>query len=164
MKDCIIREIKKNEIPLLSNFIYEAIFPRDEKNLLPFDVINEPNVKVYIENFGKSDDLCLVAEIEEKIVGAVWTRILSGEIKGHGNIDKNTPEFAISVYKDYRKKGIGTKLMKNMLRLLKDKGYTKTSLAVQKDNFATDMYKNVGFEIMKETEEEYIMVCDLNKC
>ena len=35
------------------------------------------------------------------------------------------------------------------------------SLAVQKQNYAVKMYKNVGFEIVDENEEEYIMVCQL---
>ena len=39
--------------------------------------------------------------------------------------------------------------------------YKKTSLAVQKQNYAVKMYKNVGFEIVDENEEEYIMVYEL---
>lgn len=57
---------------------------------------------------------------------------LSGTVKGFGNVDSQTPEFAISLYKEYRGKRIGTRLMLAMLQLLREKGYTKTSLAVQK--------------------------------
>ena len=159
----IIRQIREEEISLLKNFLYEAVFQRDENNLIPREVIEEPEVKVYIEGFGKPDDLCLVAEVEGIIVGAVWTRILCGETKGFGNIDNETPEFAISIYKEYRGKGIGTSLMKAMIELLKEHGYKKTSLAVQKDNYAVQMYKDVGFSIIGENEEEYLMVCDLHK-
>ena len=52
-------------------------------------------------------------------------------------------------------------MMKQMLTELKLRGYQKTSLAVQKENYAVKMYKNVGFEIVDENEEEYIMVCIL---
>jgi len=157
-----IRVARPSEIHLLEDFIYEAIFQRDETNLLPRDVINQPEIRVFIEDFGKPDDVCLVADIDGKIVGAVWTRILCGEVKGFGNIDNRTPEFAISLYKEYRNKGIGTALMKSMLQLLKECGYQQTSLAVQKDNYAVQMYKNVGFEIVKDLEEEYLMVHNLN--
>ena len=51
--------------------------------------------------------------------------------------------------------------MKQMLIELKSRGYVKTSLAVQKANYAVKMYKNVGFKIIDENEEEYIMVCEL---
>lgn len=156
-----IREIKQSEIYLLEDFLYEAIFQRDEDNLLPRDVTNEAEVRVYIKDFGKRDDLCLVADIDGKVVGAVWTRILAGELKGFGNIDASTPEFAISLYKEYRNQGIGTKLMQEMLKLLKSRGYKQTSLAVQKDNYAVNMYKKVGFEIVAEGDQDYIMVCSL---
>jgi len=45
-----------------------------------------------------------------------------------------------------------------MLGFLKNKGYHKTSLAVQKDNYALHMYLNAGFQITGENEQEYIMV------
>jgi ribosomal protein S18 acetylase RimI-like enzyme len=40
-------------------------------------------------------------------------------------------------------------------------GDKKVSLAVQKKNYAVKMYKSVGFEIVDENNEEYIMVCKL---
>lgn len=157
-----IRSIQTNEIGLLQDFLYEAIFQRDQQNLLPRSIIEQPELNVFIKDFGKKHDHCLVAVVENKIVGAVWTRILSGDVKGFGNVDDSTPEFAISFYQEYRGKGIGTQLMLHMLQLLKDKGYAKASLAVQKDNYALKLYQNVGFHIVNENEEEYIMVCNLS--
>ena len=52
-------------------------------------------------------------------------------------------------------------MMISMLDLLKEQGYEKASLAVQKANYAVRMYKKVGFETVDENEEEYIMVCRL---
>lgn len=157
-----IREIKSSEIYLLKEFLYEAIFQRDENNLLPKDIINKPEIRVFIDGFGKPDDSCLVADIDGKVVGAVWTRILSGGVKGYGNVDEYTPEFAISLYKEYRNRGIGTALMRKMLELLKELGYKKASLSVQKDNYAVRMYEKVGFKTVKELDEEYIMIYELN--
>lgn len=162
MNQYTIRKIKHSELSILKEFLYEAIFQPDETNRLPRDVINQPELRVFIENWGKDDDLCLVAVVESKIVGAAWTRILSGEVKGFGNIDDKTPEFAISLFKEYRNKGIGSALMKEMLDLLRTSGYKQTSLAVQKENYALKMYQNVGFEIVEEMEEEYLMVYKLN--
>ena len=48
-----------------------------------------------------------------------------------------------------------------MLELLRSQGYRKASLAVQKANYAVKVYRNAGFRIVDENEEEYIMVCDL---
>ena len=51
--------------------------------------------------------------------------------------------------------------MREMLDLLREQGYSKASLAVQKANYAVKMYEKVGFKTIDENEEEYIMVCEL---
>ena len=51
--------------------------------------------------------------------------------------------------------------MKEMLALLKERGYERASLAVQKANYAVRMYEKVGFRTVDENDEEYIMVCEL---
>ncbi|MCR5508926.1 MAG: GNAT family N-acetyltransferase [Lachnospiraceae bacterium] len=48
-----------------------------------------------------------------------------------------------------------------MLELLRGQGYERASLAVQKANYAVKMYEKVGFKIIDENDEEYIMVCEL---
>ena len=53
---------------------------------------------------------------------------------------------------------MGTELMKRMLVVLEEKGYEKVSLSVQKENYAYKMYLKLGFEIISENEEEFIMV------
>ena len=78
-----------------------------------------------------------------------------------GKQDDDTPSFAISLYKEYRGMGIGTEMMRQMLALLKKKGYRKASLAVQQANYAVKIYQRVGFEIVDQNEEEYIMICNL---
>ena len=157
----VIRELKDNEYYMLKEFTYQAVFQRDKNNPVSRAVLNDPNIVMYYEAFGKPDDNCLVVEADNKVVGAVWTRILSGEPKGFGNIDEYTPEFGISLFEEYRGKGLGTKLMESMLELLKQKGYKRCSLSVQKDNYAVNMYKNVGFSVLKEKGEDYLMVCEL---
>lgn len=49
----------------------------------------------------------------------------------------------------------------NMYVLLRERGYKKASLSVQKENYAYRLYLKVGFGIVDEYAEEYIMVCDL---
>ena len=153
--DYTIREIKETEYPLLANFLYEAIFVPEGVEPPPKSIVNAPELQVYIENFGtQTHDRALIVEIDNNVIGAVWVRIMND----YGHIDDNTPSFAISLYKKYRGFGIGTEMMKRMLAILKNCGYKQASLAVQKANYAVKMYRNVGFEIVGENEEEYIMV------
>ena len=154
----ILREIKENETEILKDFLYEAIFIPEGMELPPRDIIEQPELKLYYDGFGIGEaDFCIVADDEGKVIGAVWTRIMND----YGHVDDETPSFAISLFKEYRGQGIGTRLMLMMLDLLKEKGYKRASLAVQKANYAVRMYKKVGFEIVDANEEEYIMVCKL---
>ncbi|MCR5098813.1 MAG: GNAT family N-acetyltransferase [Lachnospiraceae bacterium] len=154
----LIRELRKDETGLLRDFLYEAIFIPEGVDPPERKIVEQPELKLYYEDFGEGRaDHCLVAEDSDKVIGAVWTRIMND----YGHVDDDTPSFAISLYKEYRGKGIGTDLMKEMLALLKDKGYKQGSLAVQKANYAVRMYKKVGFEIIDENEEEFIMVCKM---
>lgn len=155
--DYQIREIRESEYPILSDFLYEAIFIPEGMEKPPKSIIRQPELQVYIADYGKADDWCFVAETNGRTVGAVWVRIMND----YGHIDDATPSFAISLYEEYRNLGIGTALMKAMLQFLKEKGYQQTSLSVQKANYAVNMYRKLGFEVVDETEEEYIMICKL---
>ena len=158
MKGNVIREIRSEEIPLLNDFLYEAIFISEGVPVPPRSIIENEDLQVYVRDFGKkADDRCLVAEVEGKVIGAVWTRVMND----YGHIADGIPSLAISIYKDYRHKGIGTDLLRKMLQLLKRDGYPQVSLSVQKANYAFRMYLKAGFEVLKETEEEYLMVCRL---
>ena len=116
---------------MLKDFLYEAVYVPEGMPAMPKSVIDQPELQVYIADFGKKkNDIGLVAEIDKKVVGAVWARIMND----YGHIDNDTPSLAISLYKEYRGFGIGTNLMKEMLRILKDRGYKQVSLSVQKAN------------------------------
>ena len=155
-----IRPLREEETHLLRDFLYEAIYIPEGVEPPTKEVIDIPELKIYIENFGKNqDDYCLVAETGNKVIGAVWARIMND----YGHIDNNTPSLSISLYREYRNKGIGTSLMKEMLKLLRDKGYHQVSLSVQKANYATKMYLKLGFKIIRETDEEFIMVKNMTE-
>ena len=86
-----IREIKPSEIYKLEDMLYEAICQPDEDNLIPRTVLDIPEVNAYIRDFGsRKDDYCIVADSDGEIIGAVWLRIISDEIKGYGYIDDET--------------------------------------------------------------------------
>lgn len=153
-----IRPMTEEEYPLLADFLYEAIFIPEGVEPPPKDIIEKPELQVYIKDFGKQrGDFALAAVCDSRIVGAVWTRIMND----YGHIDDDTPSFAISIYKEHRGQGIGTALMLGMLSTLRNAGFKSASLAVQKENYAVKMYRRVGFETVDENDEEYIMVCRL---
>lgn len=155
-----IRELKTEEIPLLEDFLYEAIFIPDGMEKPPREIIKQPELQVYVRDFGcEKDDHALVAESDGKVIGVVWVRIMDD----YGHIDDNTPSLAISVLEGYRGKGIGTALMKKMIEHLGSNGYSGVSLSVQKANYAVKMYRHLGFKVISEDDEEFIMAHRLKK-
>lgn len=154
MAQYYIREIRPQEIPLLEDFLYEAVFIPEGVAPPPKTIVKNEDLQVYVRDFGLlPDDKCLVAEADTKIVGAVWCRIMND----YGHIDDDTPSLAISLYKEYRNQGIGTELLRRMILLLRQSGYKRVSLSVQKANYAARMYLNAGFKVVNEIPEEYIM-------
>ena len=150
-----IRKMTVSEYPMLNDFLYEAIFIPDGIEPPPRNIITSPELQIYVDRFGElKDDFALVAEVKKKVVGAVWVRIMND----YGHIDDKTPSLAISLYKEYRGQGIGTDMMKEMLSLLKAHGYKRVSLSVQKTNYAVEMYRKIGFDIVRGNEEEWIML------
>ena len=155
-----IRPLTTTETPLLKDFLYEAIFIPEGVQAPPRSIIDDESLQVYIRDFGtKSDDRCLIAETDGRVVGAIWSRIMDD----YGHIDNDTPSIAISLYKEYRNQGIGTQLLQQMLDLLKHDGYKSVSLSVQKANYAIRMYQKAGFRILSEDAEEAIMLCPLTE-
>lgn len=75
MKEITIREIEPNEISLLKEILYEAIYRPDTSTFIPKSILEKPEMNAYIKDFGcNKDDFCLVADLRDKIIGAVWVR------------------------------------------------------------------------------------------
>lgn len=156
----MFRKLRVDETELLKEFLYQAIFIPEGMTPPDRSIIEQPELAVYYENFGSGKaDNCIVADDGGRAVGAVWTRIMDD----YGHVDDETPSFAISMYREYRGQGTGTKLMREMLSLLREQGYSQASLAVQKANYAVRMYRSLGFRTVCENDEEFIMVCDLKE-
>lgn len=155
----LFREITSEEIPLLTDFLYEAIYQPEGTPKIPRTVIQDPMIWAYVDKFGtKPGDLCKVAVVEGLIVGAAWSRTGCS----YGKVDDITPELAISVYPEYRDKGIGSRLLASLLDSLGEKGFDKVSLSVDKTNYAVKMYRNLGFTTMCERQHDYLMIKLLN--
>lgn len=108
----LLRAMGENEKDILRDFLYEAIFIPEGVKPPERSIIEQPELRIYYENFGEGRaDHCIVADDNGKVIGAVWTRIMND----YGHVDDETPSFAISLYKEYRGQGIGTRMMNEML-------------------------------------------------
>ena len=159
-----VRNIEEAEYPLLEDFLYEAIFvPKGYEGEVPRSVIyDDPKCRAAYEGFGTlPDDCAVVATVDGSVVGACWVRTTDE----YGHIDDATPSFSISLYKQYRGHGMGTAMMRAMLDELRDAGYARASLSVQKANPALRLYERTGFRIVGDgaDQSEWLMTCPLER-
>lgn len=162
MSECLIREMKASEHPLLSDYLYKAIFvPEGYFGEVPRSILQDDQKLVNaVEGFGSEEgDVAFVAVVDGKVVGACWTRMTDI----YGRIDGKTPAFSISVDEDYRNRGIGMQLMQATLNKLDTLGFPRCSLSVQKQNPALHLYERLGFRTVGDSadESEWLMVLDL---
>ena len=161
--DYAIRNMREDEWPLLEDFLYEAIFvPEGFEGEVPRSVIyDDPKCRAAFDGFGTlPDDRAVVAEAGGEVVGACWVRTTNE----YGHIDDETPSFSISLYRPYRGRGIGTAMMRTLLGELREAGYARASLSVQKENPALRLYERMGFRIVGDgfDETEWLMTCRLD--
>ena len=132
--------------------------PRGSKGEVPRSAIyDDPKCRAAYEGFGTlPNDRAVVAEVDGAVVGACWVRTTDE----YGHIDDETPSFSISLYAPYRGQGIGGAMMQQMLDELREAGYSRASLSVQKENPALRLYERLGFHIVSDgfDETEWLMV------
>lgn len=77
--DITITAMEPEEYPLLAEFLYQAIHVLPGTPTPDRSVVELPELRRYIEGFGRFGDACMVAKVETSdrplIVGAAWARI-----------------------------------------------------------------------------------------
>jgi ribosomal protein S18 acetylase RimI-like enzyme len=154
-----IRILKNSEISFLKEMLYEAIFIPEGMQKPPKSIINDQLLAHYYENWGKDIyDIALVIEIDGEFIGAIWGRKFFIKEKGYGFFDEDTPEISMAIKNEYRSKGLGTKLIEEVIKIYKDLGLKALSLSVDKQNLAYKLYVKQGFSIFSETETSVSMI------
>ena len=160
--DITITAMEPEEYPLLVEFLYQAIHVPPGTLAPDRSVVELPELRRYIEGFGRPGDACMVARAEppngSQAVGAAWARIFPNNSAGYGTIDTATPEVSISLFPDWRDQGIGRRLMTALLNRLRIDGRTAASLSVQRTNInALHLYESLGFTTISEHDGELVM-------
>lgn len=154
-----IRQAETEDYHFLREMLYEAIFVSEDEDKPPVSIIDAPEVCKYIRCWMKASDSGFIAEADGVAVGAAWARLFdNAEDGGYGFIDSNTPELSLAIIEQYRCRGFGTALLNTLVAELKQKGFKRLSLSVDKRNRAVSLYEKLGFEIAKEQETDYLMI------
>ncbi len=94
--------------------------------------------------------IALVAKANSDIAGFVIVQVEVENDRVFGHI------ITINVPPAYRRKGIGTKMLKEIEGLLKQKGITECQLEVREDNSdALKLYQSIGYQKMGKLDNYY---------
>jgi GNAT superfamily N-acetyltransferase len=140
-----VRAADAADAPFLLEMLVEAAFwrpegPRGDAH----EVLADPELAHYVSGWPRPGDLGVIAEDEEP-VGAAWLRFFPGSEPGYGFVDDATPELGMGVRADHRGRGVGTKLLADLLSRARTAGIARVSLSVEPDNFARHLYEHAGF-------------------
>ncbi|MEM8830516.1 MAG: GNAT family N-acetyltransferase [Cyanobacteria bacterium P01_G01_bin.19] len=159
----IIRSIDGDDEPFLWEMLYQALFVPPDTTPLPKEIIFQPELAKYVQNWGLDADRGLIAVLEDErtLVGAVWLRIFKSSNPGYGYIDYRIPELSIAVLPKYRGRGIGTKLLTELFSQVRNQ-YSAISLSVSSNNPALRLYRRLGFEVINWQNNSLTMKKDLS--
>jgi ribosomal protein S18 acetylase RimI-like enzyme len=105
-----------------------------------------PELAKLVEGWGRPGDAALVAESRAgALVGAVWVRLWSAENHSYGFVAPDVPELGLAVRSDFRRQGVGARLLRALLELASEKGIRRVSLSVEPENPALQLYQRLGF-------------------
>ena len=134
--------------------VYEALFVAQGADPFPRTVLDEPQIAHYAKGFGRPGDQGLVAETSAgSPIGAAWVRRFSGNDRGYGYVDDDTPELSIAVIEKRPGMGVGAALL---LQLFVE--VPRCSLSVDHRNPAVRLYERLGFETIERSGDSLTML------
>ena len=157
----LVRELAARERSFLKEMLYEAVFIPEGEERPPKAILREPKIAAYVKDFGRDGDLALAALVDGQLIGAAWVRLFDPERDkawGYGFVDAQTPELSIALTAAHRGRKAGSKLMEELLKRIKERGYKRVSLSVDMRNKAFVWYKKLGFEAVEMDGDSCTMV------
>lgn len=157
----MLRALDENDEAILYEMLYQSIFVPKGSEPPARDVVYLPELSKYVAGFGTPNDIGYVALYQANPIGAAWLRRLDFPSKGYGYVNDETPELSIALLPDHRGKGIGTALLEHLLETAKTR-YHHISLSIWKENPAFRLYLRFGFEVVKENDQDVVMLKKLS--
>jgi GNAT superfamily N-acetyltransferase len=142
-----------DDVDFLWEMLYHASYAADD-GMPDAGALHEHAVLArYVEGWGRPSDLGVVAVVDGTgdRIGAAWLRLFRGDKKGFGYVDDDTPELAIAVVPAHRGRGIGARLITDLLDAARG-AFGAVSLSVRADNPARRLYERTGFRTVHEND------------
>ena len=146
------------DLTFLATMLGEAAVWRPDKPTPTAEqVMADPRYALYLDGWPRQGDYGLVAELDGP-VGAAWYRTYTEAKPGHGFVAEDVPELSIAVIASRRQKGIGRRLLIDLIDASVARGYRAMSLSVAERNPARGLYESTGFVPVEKHGRSWTMV------
>jgi len=157
------RPVAPSDQAMLWDLLHIGLWDPPPAGLRPREVLQQPGVRIYAEDWGKPGDVGVIAQQDDaqrKVIGACWMRLIKDGV-GLGYVDDATPQLGIAVFPEFHRRGFGEQLMRAALAAAKSHGYGQVSLTVHPENPAIALYERCGFVKAGLRGTYHLMVCKL---
>ena len=142
----LLRLGNKKDIAFIKEMLFEAFFWNPQMSRPDFkEFFTNQEIQKLLSNWGRNGDRAVITEIEGNKIGSAWFRLWSESNHSYGYIDSKIPELGIGICAEYRSKGIGRALLKELISKAREDGFPAISLSVDPSNFACKLYESHGF-------------------
>lgn len=153
------RAAEAADLDFLENMLIEAVNWLPERNLPRERILSDPKLAHYVAGWPRPDDLGVVAVgVDEQPLGAAWLRQLTAEDPGYGYVADDVPELTIGVLAEWRGRGVGRALLRELIHVAGKRGIKRISLSVERANRAAKLYTDAGFAVVKRFEDSDTML------
>jgi ribosomal protein S18 acetylase RimI-like enzyme len=142
----LIRPATEGDLPFLRRMLYEAACWQPGDRPTSEQVLSAPRVARYLEDWVRPGDEGIVAVEAGESIGAAWYRLFPAGAGGYGYVSEEVPELTMAVSPEARGRGVGGALLRALVHVAQDAGYSALSLSVEVDNeVACRLYRRAGF-------------------
>ena len=155
-----LRALETSDMPFLREMLYEAVYWRAIANATnpPFEE-GLTAVSTDVVNLGEREgDAAVVAVVDAHLAGAAWYRLYTEDTAIRGYINDTIPVLVMAVHEDYRRQGIGTRLIEWLIDHASTQHIQQISLMVSNDNHAMQLYRKCGFHEYAERGDSVLML------
>lgn len=157
-----LRPAARSDLATLEGLLLEAVNWCPDRPQLTLEELHGNDMLVrYVEEWPRADDVGVIAEDDDRVVGAAWFRRFAPDRPGFGFIDELTPEVSVAVDPGCRGRGVGSQLLTALIALGRDRGFESLSLSVESQNRVVNLYRRLGFVVAHDEIGSYTMRLDL---
>ena len=111
----------------------------------------EAAIRCHVEGWGRPGDIGIAAFTGQDVfAGAAWVRHFK-IAETYGAVKDGVPVLAIGILAKFRGRGLGTRLLREVMAMAKDHGATEMSLSVERENsVALRLYERLGFAVIDD--------------